>query len=191
MIASINNATRQQTVSAASVTNTEKVSSRFYEKLEQLFWVENQMTSFLAKAKKMADGLILKSALNQLIQTSQNRQEQLAIAFSGVSAKPNMVKSDNFEALIQDFDACTDTSDTAIRNAAIVFELQNITEFKIEQYSELCELAEEFNAPHVSKIAEQMLQSEICTDASLMDLSIDYLGNEDIDVSEFIEEDEF
>lgn len=191
MIATLNNSNTAFPSAAKAVHTTEKVSSRFYEKLEQLLWIEHQMASFLVKAKKMADGLILKSAINQLVQISQNRSEQLTNAFAKISAKPNMVKCDAFETLTQDFDACTDTSDTAIRNAAIVFELQNITEFKIEHYSELCELAEEFNAPQVTKLAEQMLQGEICTDASLMDLSIDYLGNEDIDVSEFIEEDEF
>lgn len=183
--------TTSTTAFANTIASPEKarISSRFHEKLQQLLWVESYLETFYTKAKKIATGMDLKSAISQLTLAIPQRKEQLEKAFRLVSANPGTERSEELIELTEDFDASTDTSDTAIRNAAIVFELQKITTFKIEQYSILCELAEEFATPNILTLPEKMLQAEICVDATLMDLSLEYMGMDE--ALEFIAEEEF
>jgi ferritin-like metal-binding protein YciE len=191
MMSNTNKATvyNDEQLIAVKDDHSQRVASLYYEKLQKLLFVEHHHIQLLAKAKKIADGTILKSAINQLVQSGQLRKDQLTMAFAAIGTKPSMTPSQKYEGLTQEFESCVDTADVAIRNAAIVYQIQSISEYKIAEYSELCELAEAYNDISVSKIAEELLQSEICNDAFLMDLGVDYLGNEEIDIDDFISED--
>ena len=191
---SANTPTGSKRLIAPLIKKQAKISSYFSDKLEQMFQIENHIIPFLLKAKRLAGDVKLKTAINDIALSTKERCAYLEKAYSSISgtimATSTLKPCDDFISLTGDFDACTDTDDVEIRNAAIVFEIQKIVQFKIENYSTLCELADEYNNKQLSCLAEKILQSEICCDASLMDLSAAYLDYGDEDIPDFTDDDD-
>lgn|GEM_PF-5160265 len=172
-----------------------KISSCFSDKLEQLHQIENHVMPLLQKAKRLASDVRLKAAINDMIRSTQEKTAYLEKAYGSISGKVpkgGMLQSccDEFISLTGDFDAGTDTKDAGIRDAAIIFEIQKMVQFKIEHYSILCELADAYNNKQLSQVTEKILQSEICCDASLMDLSVVYFGYDEDDMTDFTGDEE-
>lgn len=179
----ISTAIPTQILKAPLVKEQVKIASRFSNKLKQLIWVENHMALLLPKAKKSASDVKIKTAVNHILASIAERISSLEQAYAGIAGmakKVSMSACEEFRLLTSDFDAILTIEDTSMCDAAIIFEIQKMVQFKIEHYSILCELADEFSNKHISRLAEKTLQSEICCDASLMDLSISYLGEYDI-----------